>query len=123
MQSYNFALANNPRQPSVARTWRRNQNTIKFQTRLSLGPISHTVLIAVMLTVLGLIYLTQITKTGTFGYEIQELSAKKAELASQTRDLEVESARLQSLSRVRESNVAQTLTTPSQTDFASSHQN
>ena len=103
---------------SMARTWRRNQNTVKFQTGISLGPISHTVLIAIMLAVLGLIYLTQITKTGTYGYELKDLNAKKALLASENRDLEVESAKLQALEKVQQSGVAQTLSTPSSTDFA-----
>lgn len=103
---------------SLPRTWRRNQNTVKFQSGISLGPISHTVLIAVMLAVLGLIYLTQITKTGSFGYQLQDLTAKKEQLASENRDLEVESAKLQALEKVEQSGVAQALGTPESTDFA-----
>lgn len=105
---------------SLPRTWRRNQNTVRFKTSVSLGPISHTVLIAVMLAVLGLIYLTQITKTGSFGYELQDLTAKKEQLADENRDLQVEQAKLQALEKVQSSGVAQALTSPESTTFAPS---
>ncbi|MGH7196287.1 MAG: hypothetical protein ACREGJ_00790 [Candidatus Saccharimonadales bacterium] len=113
-QTYNLSL---PRR-DARQSWRRNQNTVKFQTGISLGPVSHTVIIAVMLAVLGLIYLTQITKTSTYGYQINELNTQKEELLSEKRDLEVETARLQALERVQQSDVAKALETPSQTDYA-----
>jgi cell division protein FtsL len=115
-ESYNFALT---RQASSSRqTWRRNQNTVRFRSNISLGPVSHTVLIAIMLAVLGMIYLTQITRTSTYGYQLNDLNAKKEQLANENRDLEVESAKLQALERVQQSNVANALTTPSKTDYA-----
>lgn len=98
--------------------WRRNQNTVRFKPAKKLGPISHTVLVALMLAVLGLIYLTQITKTSTYGYEINELNNQKEQLLSEQRDLEVESARLQALERVSNSSVAAKLDSPSQTDYS-----
>lgn len=116
--TYNFAL---PRQNSSRQTFRRNQNSVKFRSAISLGPISHTVLIAIMLAVLGMIYLTQITKTSTYGYQLNDLSQKKEQLASENRDLEVESAKLQALERVQQSNVANAMTTPAKTDFASTN--
>ncbi len=107
-----------PRQNSSRQTWRRNQNTVKFNSSISLGPISHTILIAVMLAVLGMIYLTQITKTSTYGYQLNDLNTKQQQLASENRDLEVESAKLQALEKVQQSSVANTMTTPASTDFA-----
>lgn len=97
---------------------RRNQNTVRFKTGITLGPVSHTVLIAIMLAVLGLIYLTQITKTSTFGYQLSELDTQKEALLSESRDLEVETARLQALERIEQSDVAAHLQSPAQTDFA-----
>lgn len=111
-QYFNSALAAVPSQ-----NWRRNQNTVRFKPSKKLGPISHTVLVALMLAVLGLIYLTQITKTSTYGYEINDLSNKKEQLLSEQRDLEVETARLQALERVGQSSVAKALESPSQTDY------
>lgn len=102
---------------SNSRTWRRNQNTVKFEIGRGFGPVSHTVIIAIMLCILGLLYLTQITKTSAFGYQINDLKVKEDELLSQKRDLEVESARLQALERVKQSDVAKAMTTPKTTEF------
>ncbi len=99
------------------RAWRRNQNTVKFHVGANLGPVSHTVIIAIMLCILGLIYLTQITKTSAYGYQINDLKVKKDQLLSEKRDLEVESARLQALERARQSDVAKAMTTPAATDY------
>lgn len=97
--------------------WRRNQNTVAFAPAGKLGPITHTVLVALMIAVLGLIYLTQITKTSTYGYELSDLETKKTELVSQKDNLEVENARLQAMERVQESNVASTLSEPASTEY------
>lgn len=102
---------------SNPRTWRRNQNTVRHQIGAGLGPVTHTVLIAVMLCVLGLIYLTQITKTSTYGYQINDLKTKQDDLLSEKRDLEVENARLQALERVKQSDVAKAMTSPSSTSY------
>jgi hypothetical protein len=102
---------------TTPRTWRRNQNTIRHRIGAGLGPVSHTVLIAVMLCILGLLYLTQITKTSTYGYQINDLKTQKDELLSEKRDLEVENARLQALERVKQSDVAKAMTNPSSTEY------
>lgn len=98
--------------------WRRNQNTVSFETRAGLGPITHTIIVMLMVAVLGLIYLTQITKTSAYSYEINDLQTRRAELISQKSDLEVESARLQALQRVSSSNVASKLDSPSSVEYA-----
>lgn len=99
------------------RTWRRNQNTVRHQIGVGLGPVTHTVIIAVMLCILGLIYLTQITKTSTYGYQINDLKTQEEELVAEKNDLEVENARLQALERVKQSDVAKAMTTPSETNY------
>lgn len=71
-QTYNLALSRHDSRQAM----RRNQNTVKFRSAINLGPVSHTIIIAIMLAALGLIYLTQITKTSTFGYTINDLSKK-----------------------------------------------
>jgi cell division protein FtsL len=116
-QPYTITL---PRQ-DARQALRRNQNTVRFKMPISLGPVSHTVLIALMLAVLGLVYLTQITKTSTFGYQLNDLTTKENQLASENSDLQVENARLQALERVQQSNVAKAMTTPAKTDYASTN--
>lgn len=97
--------------------WRRNQNTVAFKPAVKLGPVAHTVLVALMIAVLGLIYLTQITKTSTYGYELSDLETRKSELVSQKENLEVENARLQAMERVQDSNVARNMAEPASTEY------
>lgn len=110
-----YAAARLNRRPEAA--WRRNQNSIAHRVQRGLGPVTNTVLVILLLSVLGLIYLTQITKTSTYGYQLNELEQKRLELQSEKADLQVESARLQAQERVRQSSVARSMTTPTQTDY------
>ncbi len=88
----------------------RNQNSVSFKaTTRTLGPISNTITLIVLACLLGLLYLTQATKTNAYGYQINALQTKQANLKSQHDDLEVDSARLQSLNRVSNSPVAKSL--------------
>ena len=88
----------------------RNQNSISFQIKArTLGPISNTIILIVLACLLGLLYLTQVTKTNAYGYQINSLEQQQTQLKSQHDDLEVASARLQSLSRVQNSAVAKSM--------------
>ena len=98
--------------------WSRNQNTTRFVSSVKLGPVAHTVLIALMITVLGLIYLTQATKATSYDYEAQQIDEQIAELEIRKSDLEVENARLTALETVRTSNVAQAMESPSSVEYA-----
>ena len=96
---------------------RRNQNTVAFASSVKLGPVTHTVLVALMITVLGLIYLTQATKATSYDYEAQRIDDKIADLTSTKTDLEVENARLTALESVRSSSVAKTMTEADSTKY------
>jgi hypothetical protein len=74
-------------------------------------------ILIVLACLLGLLYLTQVTKTNAYGYTINGLKEKQSALQAKHDDLEVASARLQSLDRVQHSTVASSLTpvTPSGT--------
>jgi len=88
----------------------RNQNAVSFRLReRSLGPISHTILIIVLACTLGLLYLTQVTKTNAYGYKVNDLLKQQQQLKQEHDDLEVASARLQSLERVQNSETAKGL--------------
>ncbi len=97
--------------------WNRNQNTVAFVSSVKLGPVTHTVLVALMVTVLGLIYLTQATRATGYDYEAQKIDSKIADLTNKKTDLEVENARLTALESVRNSSVAKNLTAPAATDY------
>jgi len=97
--------------------WSRNQNTTRFVSSVKLGPVAHTVLVALMITVLGLIYLTQATRTTSYDYQSQKIDSQIAELNTQKSDLQVENARLTALQTTKSSSVAKAMTTPAKTDY------
>ncbi len=87
---------------------RRHQNTTEFKReQRGFGPVSNTIILIILSCILGLLYLTQITKTNAYGYEINELRNESASLQVEHDELEVASARLQSLERAKNSEVAQ----------------
>jgi hypothetical protein len=83
----------------------RNQNAVDFrQSRGSkLGPVSNTVMLIVLACLLGLLYLTQVTKTNAYGYQLNTLTEQQQQLKSEHNDLELASARSQSLDTVQNS--------------------
>lgn len=88
----------------------RNQNRTSFRaTTRTIGPVSNTIMLIVLACILGLLYLTQVTKTNAFGYRINDLQQQQAALSQQHDDLEVTAARLQAVDRVQNSAVAQSL--------------
>jgi hypothetical protein len=90
----------------------RNQNQVAYRTQAQarvLGPVSNTIILIVLACLLGLLYLTQVTKTNAYGYQINSLQQKQSALKAEHDDLEVASARLQSLSRTQNSSVSKNL--------------
>jgi hypothetical protein len=103
--TYSSALAMNR-----TRFGGRNQNSVSFnvQTR-TLGPVSNTIILIVLACLLGLLYLTQVTKTNAYGYTINDLQQQQAQLQQQNDNLQVAAARLQSLPLVQNSAVAKSM--------------
>ncbi|MBM3210235.1 hypothetical protein FJZ39_02760 [Candidatus Saccharibacteria bacterium] len=101
----------------ASQNWNRNQNTAQFKSSVKLGPVAHTVIVALMITVLGLIYLTQATKATSYDYQASELDAKIAELDARKSEMEVQNARLTALETVKASNVAKAMTQPSDVSY------
>jgi len=88
----------------------RNQNTTSFRSeKQGIGPVSNTIILIVLACVLGLLYLAQVTKTNAFGYTINALNEQQTELTQEHDELEVASARLQALERVKNSDAAKSL--------------
>lgn len=88
----------------------KNQNNTSFRAKTkTLGPVSNTIVLIVLACVLGLLYLTQVTKTNAFGYRIEGLKDQKASLQQEHDALEVSAARLQALERVKNSDAAKNL--------------
>lgn len=89
---------------------RQNQNSVSFapQTKV-LGPVSNTMILMVLGCLLLLIYLTQVTKTNSYGYTINSLEHQQSALQDEQSNLQVTAARLQSLDRVAASQAAKRL--------------
>jgi hypothetical protein len=91
---------------------RRNQNVVPFvRDKVGFGPVSNTIILIILGCILGLLYLTQVTKTNAFGYKINELRSEAASLQTEHDELEVASARLQSLERAKNSPVSSAMVT------------
>jgi Tfp pilus assembly protein PilN len=92
------------RTPQGQRFASRGQNAVDFRrTSTRLGPISNTVIIIVLACLLGLLYLTQVTKTDAYGYQIDKLQTQQSQLKQENEDLVLASAQMQSLDRVQAS--------------------
>lgn len=103
--TYSSSIAANRRQFA-----RRHQNAVSFaEASRTLGPVSNTTILLVLACLIGLLYLTQVTKTNSYGYTINSLEQQQSDLQNQKADLEVQSARLQSLDRVATSQAAKNL--------------
>jgi predicted histidine transporter YuiF (NhaC family) len=89
---------------------RRNQNAVSFRNQeKALGPVSNTIILLVLACIVGLLYLTQVTRTNSYGYTINSLQQQQSQLQDQRSNLEVNAARLQSLARVSASQVAKNM--------------
>lgn len=98
---------------------RRNRNYVKNSGSTSaLGPVTNILFIAVLVSILGLIYLTQVTKTSSYGYEVNGLKTTRQELVKENQSLQVESARLQALQTIKTSSVAKGLEDVGSADYA-----
>jgi len=88
--------------------YQKNRNVVTLSgDKKRLGPITNTIVIVLIMCLLGLMYLTQVTKTNALGYHLSNLTTKQTQLKEEYASLEVESMRLQSLDRVQTSAVAQ----------------
>lgn len=91
--------------------YQRGSNGVAFRPSSDkpFGPISNSIILIVLACVLGLLYLTQVTKTNAHGYQINQLQEQRTELQEEHANLEVAAARLQAQERVANSDVAKGL--------------
>lgn len=95
----------------------RNQNISAHQSIVKMGPISSTLIIGLMVTILGLIYLTQATRITSYDYKSSQVDAQIAELIAKKTDLEIETARLTSIQTLSSSSVAQNMEPTGSVDY------
>lgn len=107
--SYTRTVQFNSRRQS---NFSRNQNTVAFASAVKLGPVTHTVIVALMITILGLVYLTQATRVSGYDYAASDVEQQISALSEQKRELEVDNARLTAMQEIQKSSVAQAMVTP-----------
>lgn len=86
-------------------TWSRNYNTVRHEQK-NLGPWAYTFLVAVTVTMIGLIYVSQSTRATNYDYELSAIDSEIADLQAKKEDLAVEKARLTSIASTEGSEVA-----------------
>ncbi len=96
-----------------AKSWGvKNQNTTNFRERgRAVGPVTNTIMLIVLACLVGLLYLTQVTKTNAYSYRINDLKEQQASLETEHDQLTIDSARLQAQERIKNSTVAKNLVT------------
>lgn len=98
--------------------WRQHRTlSQKISEVQRFGNVSRSVLAIVIVLVLGLVYVSQATKAGALASPIREMEARVAGLKEENQNLTVEVAKMQSLSELKKSEVAGTLTAPSNVQF------
>lgn len=99
--------------------WRQNRTLgQKIQEVRRFGDVSRSVLAIVIVLILGLFYVSQATKAGSLAAPINEMEAKVSSLKEENQSLSVEVAKMQSLDELKKSEVAGTLTAPTDVQFA-----
>jgi len=85
----------------------KNQNTTVFRLKeRTIGPVTNTIILIVLVCLLGLMYLTQVTKTNAYSYKLNDLRTEQTRLDTEHDQLEVDSARLQSVERIKNSDIS-----------------
>lgn len=88
----------------------RHQNAVSMAEQAkTIGPVSNSILLVILSCLLGLLYLTQVTKTNASGYKIDQMKKEYSQLERDHDQLELSAARLQSMDRVASSPNAQNL--------------
>jgi uncharacterized membrane protein len=95
---------------SRARFSHKGQNTVTFvREDRRMGPVTNSIVLVVLVCLLGMLYLTQVTHTNSLSYKINSLQKKQADLKDEKQNLELSSARLQSIESIKSSQAASKL--------------
>jgi hypothetical protein len=75
-------------------SWARNHNAVRHNPRVTLGPVSHTITVFVIVLLIGLIYLSQSAKVTNYDVAISNSDTEIANLEAQRDALVVENAKI-----------------------------
>lgn len=101
---------------TMSTSWSRNQNIVRHKTK-SLGTISNTMIVGMLVLIVGLIYVAQGTQATNYDYELSAIDDEIAELEARKEDLAVEKARLTSIASTENSEVANNMESATNSGF------
>ncbi len=101
----------------TAGSWAQNRNTVRH-TPKTLGMVSQSVILVLLVVVFGLIYATQGTRSTNYDYELNNIENEISELEARKEDLAVEKARRTSVAAAASSEVAMTMEDASPVGYA-----
>ncbi len=84
-------------------SWESGIRKRTLKNELKLGPVSLKFVTIALLATAALFYLAQSTQASSLKYKVMDLEDQKANAQTDLKQLEVESARLQSLSELKNS--------------------
>lgn len=93
------------RRGAMASDWVRNRNTVRHTTK-TLGTLSLSAIMGMLVLIVGLIYVTQGTRATGYDYELSSIDSEIEDLEAQKEDLAVEKARMTAVATTEESKVA-----------------
>ena len=70
---------------------------VRHQPKVTLGPVSYSIMMMALALVAGLVYITQGPRATGYDYELQETQAEVARYEAVRNDLALENARLMSV--------------------------
>ena len=79
---------------SSSATWMRNRNAVRHDAKKQLGPISHTIFLAAVVCLIGLLALTQSAKVVQYDLNIATANSEISDLEAQRDALAVENAKI-----------------------------
>lgn len=107
------------RNATNSRSWSRNRNLVRHESKVKLGPISTTFTLGALVLLFGIFFLTQSTAVTTYDMNIAETNREITELQAQKEALAVENAKINSAAADEDTNaVASTMEDAGIAEFA-----
>lgn len=98
--------------------WVRNRNAVRHSPKIALGPACYTIAIIFIVSLVGLIFVSQSAKVTDYDFAIAEADAKITNLEVQRDALIVENAKITAAAANEDENeVAATMAVASAADF------
>ena len=103
---------------SSSSTWARNHNAVRHTPKVTLGPVSHTITVFLIVLLVGLIFLSQSAKVTDYGVAIAGTDTEIANLEAQRDALIVENAKITAAAADEDRNeVASTMVNATAADY------